>query len=379
MIKIMKKRVSLLSCHQGAEKQNGVVAILVAILLPVLIGFTALAIDIGHGMLVRGELQNAADATALAGAGCLYGRADCGNLNASLPDWSSARTKALVFASNNSVQNLAVSNITVEHGYWDLASATPSLRSSTVTPTVTDAPAIKVTISRSSGHNSGEVATFFAGIWGIFSRPFSASAVAAVTSPGSAGAGSLFPVVVAKCLFDNYWDVGSNKPKLATSINPPGFDLPQTIGTPYIFKMTSSYHAGVCESGQWSSLEVDSNNAPTIRNIIANGNSAPIGVGDSVWVQPGAKATLYGDVNACSAAGNKTCEYVMVPVVQNVNITSREIVVGLACLRIFSASGGSDKNIIAQLTSNGDKCQARNSGGVVGPGYGILNPPRLVQ
>ncbi len=359
------------------KKQDGAVAIIVVILLPLLIGFAALSVDVSYGFMIKNELQNAADSTALAGAGCLYARADCSNLSAAVPDWSSASTKAQVFASNNSVENNAISSVSVEYGYWDPTSATPSLRSLPYTPASIDAPAIRVTISRSGNSNGGEVQTFFARIWGINSRPISATAVALITSPGNAGAGSLFPVAITKCLFDNYWDTTSKSPKVATAVNPPGFDLPQTIGKPYIFKITSSYHAGVCESGQWTSLEIDSNNVPTIRNIITNGNSAPIAVGDNIWIQPGSKTALYSDVNDCSYSGNKSCEYVTVPVVEDIDTHAHNPVVGLACMRIISAAGGSDKSIIAHLTSDGDKCQAQNASGV-GPGYGMLLPARLV-
>lgn len=48
--------------------ESGAVAVLVAVLLVVLLGFAALAIDVGHAMLVRGQMQNAADAAAHAGA-----------------------------------------------------------------------------------------------------------------------------------------------------------------------------------------------------------------------------------------------------------------------------------------------------------------------
>ena len=46
--------------------------VFVAIAIVVLIGFAALAIDIGHLLIVRNELKNAADAGALAGAQVLY-------------------------------------------------------------------------------------------------------------------------------------------------------------------------------------------------------------------------------------------------------------------------------------------------------------------
>lgn len=52
--------------------QSGVTVILVAILLFVLLSFAALAIDLGNLYVVSNELQNAADAGALAGARVLY-------------------------------------------------------------------------------------------------------------------------------------------------------------------------------------------------------------------------------------------------------------------------------------------------------------------
>ena len=55
-----------------SRDQRGVTAIMVAICLFVLIGFGALAVDIGHLCVAHNELQNAADAGALAGARFLY-------------------------------------------------------------------------------------------------------------------------------------------------------------------------------------------------------------------------------------------------------------------------------------------------------------------
>ncbi len=50
------------------RRPRGVVAVLIVILIFVIGGFVALVMNVGHGMGVRGELQNATDAAALAGA-----------------------------------------------------------------------------------------------------------------------------------------------------------------------------------------------------------------------------------------------------------------------------------------------------------------------
>ena len=54
------------------NNQQGVAAIIVAVCLVMLLGFIALAIDTSHLAVARNELQNAADAGALAGAAELY-------------------------------------------------------------------------------------------------------------------------------------------------------------------------------------------------------------------------------------------------------------------------------------------------------------------
>ena len=63
------KKFTLLSKHTD---ERGAVAIIVGLVIVLLIGFAALAIDLGHLYVVRNEIQNAADAGALAGARFLY-------------------------------------------------------------------------------------------------------------------------------------------------------------------------------------------------------------------------------------------------------------------------------------------------------------------
>ena len=53
------------------KSEKGVTAVYVALLISVFIGFAAWVIDIGFIMVTKNELQNAADAAALAGASAL--------------------------------------------------------------------------------------------------------------------------------------------------------------------------------------------------------------------------------------------------------------------------------------------------------------------
>lgn len=59
--------------------QRGAILVLAAIFIPLLLGMTALALDVGRIMAVRSEMQNAADAAALAAAAELDGGTDALN------------------------------------------------------------------------------------------------------------------------------------------------------------------------------------------------------------------------------------------------------------------------------------------------------------
>ena len=65
---MMKKSGKVLMAIQN---RRGVTAVIVAICLVMLIGFAALAIDVGYLYSTRNELQNVADSGALSGAGYL--------------------------------------------------------------------------------------------------------------------------------------------------------------------------------------------------------------------------------------------------------------------------------------------------------------------
>lgn len=369
------KKKSLLKVRQ-LQKEKGVIAILMALLLPILIGFGAFAIDISYRFLIRSELQNVADATALAAAACLYGRANCGNLNSAKPDWTTARQLAIDYVSKNSAANIPLADVSVDYGYWNISGSPSGLQSLPKIPGNNDLAAVQVTINKADGANGGPVKTFLAPLLGIYSKPLSATAVAVVPYPTSSGTQSLFPVAITQCLYDDYWDAINKKPKIANAKNISGLDLPQTIGQPYVFKVTSSLHTCDCEAGQWTSLDVDSNSTSTIRGLISAGNPTDIPVGGKIWIQPGTKTGLYSDVDNCSAAGNKSCEYVTVPVVKDINSHAHNSVIAFACMRILSASGGSEKYITMQMSADADKCQSKGSGGG-GVYYGELVPPRL--
>ena len=107
-----------------ARDEGGAVAIIVAVTLPVFLAFAALAIDLSHLYVVRNELQNAADAGALAGARFLYNDSGTSiNENANQIAYDAA-------VANNS-QKMAVevnwesgNEGDVQRGHWSFATRT---------------------------------------------------------------------------------------------------------------------------------------------------------------------------------------------------------------------------------------------------------------
>lgn len=337
--------------------QRGVTSLLFVLLLPVLLGLGAFAVDIAHLLAVKNELQNAADAAALAGANQLY--------RAGKPNWEQADQKAQETMALNSAAGASLSQATVTAGYWNWTLNSGALQPLPMTPTLQDVPAIKVMVSKSQQQNAGEVGVYFARFLEIFSVPLTVSSVAGRVSPGTVEPGGVFPLVMSQCMFDAYWDF---------SAVPPGPRIDPTTRDYKIFRLGGTSNP-TCPEGQWTSLDTDNNSASFINHLITFMNPIAMSIGDLIWVQPGVKNSNYDNVNACSAAGNKSCEYVTIPIANMITGHAHSPITGFACLRILNAAGGSAKYIEVQMST---KCEARYSGGV-GPGYGVVSPSSLLQ
>jgi Flp pilus assembly protein TadG len=109
----MKPRRSLL------KDSSGSILVATVIMLTAFIGLLAVVVDLGHLFQVKSDLQNAADAGALAGARALYL-----NIPGSYPPSSSvfaaAQTAAINAVKQNYSDNVALVNAVPTAGYWDL-------------------------------------------------------------------------------------------------------------------------------------------------------------------------------------------------------------------------------------------------------------------
>jgi Flp pilus assembly protein TadG len=145
-----------------ASDDRGSVLPIVGLCLTVILGFAAIAVDLGQQSAVRTQLEATADAAALAAAGAL-------------PDTYKARAKAKDYAEKNmpQAQNgevLADSDIVV--GTW-------YAETRTFTPNGPVANAVQVTVRRSTA-NHNALPTFFMFLFGKDHVDLAAQAMAGI-------------------------------------------------------------------------------------------------------------------------------------------------------------------------------------------------------
>ncbi|MEH0108722.1 pilus assembly protein TadG-related protein [Tersicoccus sp. MR15.9] len=148
------------------QEERGAVAVIVALCMVVLLGITALVIDVGGIYVERRQLQNGADAAALAVAqNCAAG--NCGSPSAT----------ALSFAGKNANDGASQATTTVD----------------TAAGTVT----VKTGVLTASGAHV--LTNTFAAIVGVPTSTVSASAKASWGSPSAA---VVFPFTIAHCIYN---------------------------------------------------------------------------------------------------------------------------------------------------------------------------------
>jgi hypothetical protein len=187
MMKIYENSISIIKGERGA------VAILVGISMLTLVGFTALAVDVGYMMTTRNELQNIADAAALAAArelGDIYQKNNAYDNSTDRPDILKA---AVLVAKQNKageLEGIDIKDEDLEIGDWD---------GSTFTASTTLPNAVRATTRRDGGAN-GPITTFFFNILGVDSVDINAQAIAALSAQRSAE--DVGPIGISKKLFE---------------------------------------------------------------------------------------------------------------------------------------------------------------------------------
>ena len=164
--------------------ERGAVSIVVAAVMVVLLTCAAIAIDIARLQVERGELQNGADAAALAVA------QSCAKTPCTAPSAAPASTVAAARTAQTAAIALAAT-------YADANAGDGASGSTATFPTATS---VRVTASaEDASTGAGSLATVFAPVLGIDSLEAEASATASWGSPG-AGEAAL-ALAFAPCVF----------------------------------------------------------------------------------------------------------------------------------------------------------------------------------
>lgn len=241
--------------------------------------------------------------------------------------------------------------------------------------TACDKPAVRVTITKDVGKNNGPITMLTRLMFGGSDVAMTAKAVAVISSPGKVLPGSLVPQAINKCMYDLYWNASTGSPVIYTGTPADPYGL-STIGQPWELRIGSAYHYGTCTSGQWTSFALDVNNVPAVRDLIANGNPTPLGIGDNTWIEPGTKDSLYNDLDAkYPTPPGADITVLVVDLATDLTNKGQAPIVGFAGFHIDDIKGGSGKYIqghfIKGATTSG------SSG--IGPYYGTYTPPRLAR
>lgn len=368
-------------------RENGSILVLVAGILIVLTGFAVLAIDVGRVFVVRNEMQNVADAAALAGANCLNREPSAGSttectstLSATL-NWARAGAKAENMLGQNMADNRVIDTTGTGHqidvGYWNLLTRSPSggTFSTAFGPlTVNDKPAVRVIVTKDTGQNNGPIAMLTRIMFGGADVPMTARAVAVLSSPGAVPPNSLVPQAINKCMYDKFWNAATGTPVIYTG-NPPDPYGISTVGQPWRVRIGSAYHYVTCQSGQWTTFELDVNSQAAVGDLIDNGNPTSLGIGDTTWIQPGTKTASYNDLDSKYPTPPGADVSMIVVDTADLSNKGEAPIVAFAGFHIDDVRGASDKYIeghfIPTLVTPG------SSG--IGPFYGTYTPPRLAQ
>lgn len=290
----MKKKLTL------AHDESGATAIVCAIVLTALCGFVALALDLGHLVMAKTELQRTADAAALAGATGLVPYTNPGPTTQT-PNWLQAQQKAHTIINNAANQadnyNFSITDGTVLYGYWFLKPSTGYVQPPLATVPTPSAnlpePAVNVTLSRN-------VTLYFAPVIGV-SSPQTVSATATAILPAAYQTTGIPPVGVD---YDTVYDKVGQTVEIDV--------LTQDI------KIQSN--KGIAG---WFNLD-GGNSVPSVRYDVPLISGTTCGT--PIYLAPGTKATLTDYMT--------NGETIVIPVVADVSQKIWQNIIGWAAFKI---------------------------------------------
>jgi len=262
--------------------RRGATAVFIALVLFILIGVAALAIDIAHLLVVRNELTNAADAGALAGARYLY------NEDGSINDEANATATEAAKANFSDGLEVEVLGEDVERGHWCFGCVDENGRQGVFTP-----------------NSSTEPSPIWAGGWPTLAEiDANESIVNAMRVATHRG-----PVIPATSFLAGIFDysgfeVKSQAVAYVSAYAPISFPQPIVICKDSIEDgcSTGSMYPDTAETAEWTNFSEDctnSANADEVGDLVCAGNPAPVGLHSSISTNNGVIEAGLDDLRDC--------------------------------------------------------------------------------
>ena len=188
---------------RGLMNQRGSIIIFVALGLIMLLGFAALAFDIGHITVTKNELQNISDGASLAATrqlGAIYETMSYEDQQNYVADPAPliAVAKDVGLKNQAGKMNITINDADVIIGTWD-PNRTPPFEA-----TLSQPDAVRVIARRSGASAEGPITNIFARILGRNTTNVETDATAALTPQSTAGPGGLpVPLGISKYWFEN--------------------------------------------------------------------------------------------------------------------------------------------------------------------------------
>jgi hypothetical protein len=348
----MRQMKASLQVIRIIEKQDGATAIVVAVVLFMLLACGAVAIDIGHLCLARVELQNAADAGALAGAHFLY------NSDGTLVNIGANQIGHDAAEENRSEREFVEVNWSVgtnegdvQRGHWRFADSSFTANDSTdpvdlwnvssedLDDNLDFINALKVTARR----EATPIASFFARIFGHEGFQISCDAVGYIGF-----AGTLTP-----------WDVDQPIAICEDSILQDGA-YSCNIGR----MINSGQNVESNETGGWTSFNQDNpcaggTNASEVNKLVCGeGNPEPIMLGGDIATSGGEIESAFASLRRCwdTATGKTEVWNLTLPVIScsGNNVGTCEEVHGAVNINIVWITGPGTPSYDQAPTEMGD-------------------------
>ncbi len=283
----MKKRPGLIS---RLKNERGATVVIVSILMAMFIGFAALSVDVGHLYVVHNELQNGADAGALAGARFLY-----------TGDGTAVNPGANTIAYNAAVQNMSERSAVevnlaegdVQRGHWSFATRTFTPNDSldpvdlfNVSTEELDADlnyinAVKQIVRR----ENTPIASYFAVIFGYQGFGQQAQAIAYIGFSGSLDESELDqPIAICE-----------------ESLLTPDGEYQCNIGR----MINSGQNVETNESGGWTSFNQEGDpcsggtNANEVKSLVCDSNPDPLEYGSPMATSGGEIQSAFNALRSC--------------------------------------------------------------------------------